>query len=102
MEIGERLKAARKSKDMSVYKLSQLSEISETHIRDLERGDRNPSFSTLERLAKPLGLSLPDLIKESDEVSYLNENEKDLVEYFRMLPQHKADALLNFLREIVQ
>lgn len=50
MDISERLKSLRKAKDMSVYKLSQLSGVSETHIRDLERGDRNPSFDTLSRL----------------------------------------------------
>lgn len=31
------------------YKLYQISGVSETHIRDLERGDRNPSFNTLSR-----------------------------------------------------
>ena len=58
MDIAERLKTVRTSKNISVYKLSQLSGVSETHIRDLERGDRNPSFDTLSRLVKPMGLSL--------------------------------------------
>ena len=101
MDIAERLKNARKSRNISVYKLSQLSGVSETHIRDLERGDRNPSFDTLDRLAKPLGLSLADLFKESEEVSYLNEAEKELVGCFRMLSEDKADKLLQFLKTLV-
>lgn len=100
MDIAEKLKTVRKSKDISVYKLSQLSGVSETHIRDLERGDRNPSFDTLDRLAKPLGLSLADLFKEDCEVSYLNADERELVECFRMLSNDKADALLKFLRTL--
>jgi len=56
MDIAERLKSTRKARNLSVYKLSQLSGVSETHIRDLERGDRNPSFDTLHRLVKPLGV----------------------------------------------
>lgn len=39
MDISKRLKEIRKAKNISVYKLSQLSGVSETHIRDLERGD---------------------------------------------------------------
>ena len=34
MDISERLRSIRKAKNMSVYKLSQLSGVSETHIRD--------------------------------------------------------------------
>lgn len=102
MDIAEKLKTTRKSKKISVYKLSQMSGISETHIRDLERGDRNPSFDTLDRLAKPLGLSLADLLKEDREVCYLNNEEAELVECFRMLSNDKAEALLKLLKTLVQ
>ena len=101
VDIAERLKNARNSKNMSVYKLSQISGVSETHIRDLERGTRNPSFDTLSRLVKPLGLSLADMFKESEDVSYLNSEEKELVECYRMLSADKAEALLLFLKTLV-
>jgi transcriptional regulator with XRE-family HTH domain len=101
MEISERLKSVRKSKNMSVYKLSQLSGVSETHIRDLERGDRNPSFDTLSRLAKPMGLSLSELFNESDNIAFLNSEEKELVECYRMLSKDKADSLLAFLKTLI-
>ncbi len=101
MDIAERLRTIRKSKNISVYKLSQQSGISETHIRDLERGDRNPSFDTLSRLAKPLGLSLSELFNESDTSAFLTKDEKELVECFRMLSKDKADSLLCFLKTLV-
>ena len=101
MDIAERLKTVRKSKNISVYKLSQMSGVSETHIRDLERGDRNPSFDTLTRLAEPLGLTLSDLFNESDEVAYLNSEEKELVECYRMLSEDKASAFLQLIKTII-
>lgn len=101
MDIAKRLKNARKAKDLSVYKLSQLSGVSETHIRDLERGDRNPSFDTLDRLAKPLGLSLSDMFKETEDVFYLSNDERELVECYRMLSKDKADTLLQFIKTLV-
>lgn len=101
MDISKRLKEVRTSKDMSVYKLSQLSGVSETHIRDLERGDRNPSFDTLSRLAKPMGLSLSELFNETDDIAFLNKEEKELVECYRMLPKEKAETLLAFLKTLI-
>jgi len=100
VNIAEKLKTTRESKKISVYKLSQMSGVSETHIRDLERGDRNPSLYTLDKLAKPLGLSLSDLLKEDSEVSYLNSEETELVECFRMLSNDRAEALLRFLKTL--
>ena len=101
MDISKRLKDIRQSKDISVYKLSQLSGVSETHIRDLERGDRNPSFDTLSKLAKPMGLSLPELVNETDDVVFLNKEEKELIECYRMLSKDKAETLLAFLKTLV-
>ena len=100
MDISKRLKTIRQSKDMSVYKLSQLSGVSETHIRDLERGDRNPSFDTLNRLAKPMGMSLSELVNESDDIAFLNTEEKELVECYRLLSKDRAEALLTFLKTL--
>ena len=102
MDIAERLKTVRKSKKISVYRLSQLSDVSETQIRNIERGDSNPSFETLSKLSEPLGLSLADLFNETEEVSYLSNEEKELVECFRMLPKEKTDALLNFVKAFVK
>ena len=101
MDIAQRLKQVRKSKNISVYKLSQTSGVSEKHIHDLDCDDRNPSLDTLSRLAMSLGLSLPDLLNENREVSYLTDKEKEFVEYFRMLSDDKADALLKFLKTII-
>lgn len=100
MDISKRLKEIRKAKEISVYRLSQLSGVSETHIRDLERGDRNPSLDTISKIAVAMGLSLPELLNETDSATYLNYKEQTLVECFRNLSDDKADALLAFLKTL--
>ena len=102
MDIAKRLKTVRNSKKISIYKLSQLSDVSESQIRNIERGNSNPSFDTLSKLAEPLGLSLADLLNETEEVSYLSNEEKELVECFRMMSKEKSDALLHFLKTLVE
>ena len=101
MAIADRLKSLRESRNISVYKLSQLSGVSETFIRELERGIRNPSFDTLSRIAAQLDIPLSELVNESDEISFLNKREKELLEYFRLLSNDKADGLLYFLKTLV-
>ncbi len=101
MDIAKRMKAVRQSKQISVYKLAQMSGISETHIRDLERGDRNPSFDTLSRLAEPMGITLSELFNDSEEIAYLNAAEKEMLDCFRMLPQETANRLLDFMKTLI-
>ena len=101
MDIAERIKSIRKSKGISVYKLAQLSGVSETHIRDLERGDRNPSFDTLSRLSAPLGLSLSELFNESEDMAFLSKDEKEVIDCYRMLSEDRAASLLAFLKTLV-
>ena len=100
MNISKKLKDIRKTKGISVYKLSQLSGVSETHIRDLERGDKNLSIDTLSKIVSPLGTSLSDFLNETEGVSYLSEKEKTLVECFRHLSDDKADTLIAFLKTL--
>lgn len=101
MDISERLKSIRVAKNMSVYKLSQLSGVSETHIRDLERGDRNPSIDTLCRLVEPMGVPVSELFTESNNMTVLSDEEKALLDCYRMLSKDKADSLLVFLKTLV-
>ena len=86
---------------MSVYKLSQLSGVSETHIRDLERGDRNPSIDTLCRLVEPMGVPVSELFTESNNMTVLSDEEKALLDCYRMLSKDKAESLLVFLKTLV-
>ncbi|MCM1315814.1 MAG: helix-turn-helix transcriptional regulator [Alistipes senegalensis] len=98
MEIGERLRSIRKSKGLSIYKLSQDTGISQNHISDLELGRRKPSVETLKRLIIPLGITLSELFNENSEVSILTEKERELIENYRTLPDNKAESLLNLSR----
>ncbi len=95
MNIGERLRFLRKSKNLSIYKISKETGISQNHISGIELGKRQPTIDTLSRLAKPLGITLAELFNEDIEAVFLSENEKLLIENYRCLPDDKAIALLN-------
>ncbi len=69
MNLGERLKYFRKAKDLSVYKLSQKTNVSQGHISDLENGINQPTIETLNRLLTPLGITLSEFFNEDGDIS---------------------------------
>lgn len=89
MEFGKRLKYFRKAKGFSIYKLSKESGISQNHISAIENEKRQPTIDTLVRLIKPLGITLSELFSEG-EISYLTEQERDLITIFRSLSNEKS------------
>ena len=94
MELSERLRSIRLSKNISVYRIAKETGISPNHITDLEHGRRNPSVETLKRLIIPLGITMSELFCEDETVAYLTEKERELIENYRMLPEEKGDFLL--------
>ncbi|GHB51020.1 helix-turn-helix domain-containing protein [Mongoliitalea lutea] len=51
---GEKVKAIRKSQNISQEKLAELAELDRTYISDIENGKRNVSIETVYKIAKAL------------------------------------------------
>ena len=102
MNVGKRLKEIRQSKNISIYKLSQDSEVSESHIRNLERGVKNATVETLEMLVSNLNITMSEFFNEDNRISYLTPKEKILLEYYRTLPDNTANAVIEFCEKVKQ
>ena len=94
MEIGKKLHKLRENKEMSMYRLTQMTGVSGHHIKGIENGSRQPTIETLDRLVTALGSSLAEIFNDDTECAYLSEKERQLIENFRTLSDEKADALL--------
>ena len=62
VELGKKIAVLRKKAGLSQFALSLETNISKTHISDIEKGRRNLSYLTLLRIANGLGVSVKDLI----------------------------------------
>lgn len=60
--LAENLRHFRKTQGYSQEEMANLCELHRTYIGSVERGERNVSLSTLEVLAKALGVSVPELL----------------------------------------
>lgn len=72
--FGEQLKARRKEKGLTLAKLSELTGVHTTHLGRIERGERFPSASVLQKMAAPLGYDERQLLKLA---GYLSPDETD-------------------------
>src|SRR5699024_3819726 len=99
MDIGEHLQKMRENRNVSVYRLSQLSSISESHIRNLEKGKKQPTYYTLKKLLDCLNISLSAFFYE-DHIFLLYQSfyEVHVIVYYRSLDSKKAKALLEFCK----
>lgn len=98
MDLAKRFQELRKSKGMSVYKLSKLSDVSENYIHAIEKGGNQPSVEIIERLLVPLGTSLSEFFNDSEDVLYPTPFDRELVESVRILDEEKALAVLNIAK----
>jgi XRE family transcriptional regulator, aerobic/anaerobic benzoate catabolism transcriptional regulator len=60
-ELAQRIRALRKSRSLTRKTLSQLADVSERHLAQLESGEGNISILLLNRIANALNTSLADL-----------------------------------------
>jgi len=98
MDLGTHLKQIRTAKNVSVYRLSKETDISENHIHGIEKGISQPSVAMLEKLLGHLGVSMSEFFKMSENEMYPTDYESELLGAVRKLSGDKAEAVLLIAR----
>lgn len=98
MDLPQKFKNLRTQKEISVYKLSKDTDISQNYIRRIEKGESQPSVLILEKLLVRLGTSLAEFFNDSGEIMYPSAKERELVENYRALNEEKAAAVLHMVK----
>ena len=97
MNIDKRIRFLREKKGITVNKLANLAGISQSFLREIELGKKQPTVETLGFLCDALGISLHDFF-DDEMFSKLNEDELSRL-IFRM--SHKQrQALSSFLKSM--
>ena len=61
--MGTRIRRLRKAKDMSQAALAKRARLTRVYITRLESGQQDPSLSTINAIAKALGVSVTALLE---------------------------------------
>ena len=66
-EFGSTLKKLRKEKGLSQEKFALLASIDRTYISDIEKGERNISLLTLQKISIALQIPMSEIIKRIED-----------------------------------
>ena len=91
--LGQKMREARKNKELTQQELSDLSHVSVKQIANIEKGKMNP-------LAKVLHISLDTLI--NPDVSLENEGVNQMKMLYSSCPPEMRDTLLHHTQETVK
>lgn len=103
--IGENIKRYRLQRGMTQADLAK--RIGKTHstVSMYESGEILPRMGTLEKIASVFGVPKSELVESRIEYAYIslaNNDERELLELYRRLPDASKDAVTTFLRELAK
>ena len=100
MDVIRKLNELRLEKDLSVYRLAELSGINQSTLANTFSRGTVPSIANLEMLCDTLGITLSQFFAEDDAPLSLSRQEKALIEDYRKLPPPIQSAIGNFVKDI--
>ena len=88
-------------KKMSRYRLSEKTSISESHIRNLANGAKQPTYPMIQTIAEAFDVTVSEFLKaDINDSEYLSENDKRLLAAFHRLPSDKAALITDFIEKL--
>lgn len=93
MDVGARIRYFREKKQISVNKLANLSGVSQSYVREVELGNKQPTVQYLEYLCYGLGITLQDFFSENELRCERCPIEK--------LTSKQKDSLIQFLNNMI-
>jgi len=96
--LGRRIRFLRNMKGWTQQELGEQADVNYKFVGEIERGQQNPSFAVLLRVAGALGVELPELFRFEAEDLSRKEVEKELVRFVKSLPNEDLVRMLTVLR----
>lgn len=96
INVGERLIYFREIRGITTNKLANLAGISQSTLREIELGQRNPNVETLSYFCEALDISMSEFFNEND-----NELNEFLVSSAKKLSEQQQLKLADFINEIL-
>lgn len=69
MEVGSRLRELREARGLSQSGLAESADVHRNTVGDIELGKASPTLHVMKKLAAALGVSVRDLVSDSEPVA---------------------------------
>ncbi len=97
MNIGERIIELREAKHVTTTRFARLCGLAQSHLRDIEHGNKEPTVGTLKSICKAFGISLSEFFSTEEEEKQVNPL---LIAKLKRMDENQQLALLQFLETI--
>lgn len=91
MDIGKNIKRIREAKGMTAKEVVSAVDMGAPMYSRIENGVNEPSLSTLEKIAKALGVKLADFFDTDDKLADVNSYDASLMEKLKLIEELNED-----------
>lgn len=96
--LGRRIRTLRITKGLTQQKLGNKADVDYKFIGEIERGNMNPSFKVLVKIAKVLDVELPEILRFEQEISDAKELENRIKRIISNLSVEELQHVFMLLR----
>lgn len=100
--VGDRIRSIRKMKSLTQQQLAELSNLDDSYIGSVERGERNISIDTLEKVIIALEIQPAELFRLDDQNDNLERIRQEAIDEFRVIISGLSNEDIITLRRINQ
>ncbi len=101
MNIMDRIDELCKKHNISKYRLSQITGISQSAFSKMARQQSTLSLETIQRICDAFGISLAQFFSDSGEYPDLTEQQKKLLQSWALLDEKKRDYALLMIEKMI-
>lgn len=87
MDIGKKIKSIREAKGMTAKEVISAVDMGAPMYSRIENGVNEPSLSTLEKIAKALGVKLSDFFDTDDKLADVNSYDASIMEKIKLVEE---------------
>ncbi|MFB5676853.1 helix-turn-helix domain-containing protein [Paenibacillus terreus] len=98
--VGTRIRAMRNAKGLTQQKLADIAGLDYRYIGALERGERNFSIDTLEKVLIALNVSLSELMYSDSEINNAGSLKREAIDEFTGIVSSLNEKQISSLRKI--
>ena len=95
MDVIAKLNKLRLERNLSVYRLSELTGINQSTLANTFSRGTIPSIQNLEIMCTAMGITLAQFFAEDDEQTPLSKEQKELLNSYSKLPPELQDIVLD-------
>ena len=101
-ELGSRIRFYRKQKHLSQEALAELCDFHPTYIGQLERGEKNATLESINKVSQGLGISINKLLVDIDIIDSACDNiSLEVYHKLMLLPAEQQKMTASILLEII-